>query len=250
MKAVWFAQKGGYLHTGDEGRCTPRGKHVFQQFLCHCEGISLAAEESFNPSGKHAYKKDISITHTKRQLNESSCSVQRVQREEVWSSRSKNSFSRVTDLASQTLVVNCFCNFIEVQCLFTIWVILIAPWWVKECKNWKMGFPGSQEESGNHLGCFHSPDCSFNLRPLFAHRDLSDSGADRCHVARTSGWQKSGTKGSFFTEAGWASSAWATTSIDSVVAAFAWKAGGAFFLILRFSLVSVGLNFDDSNFRW
>ena len=29
------------------------GKHIFQQFLCHCGGISLTARESFDPANIH-----------------------------------------------------------------------------------------------------------------------------------------------------------------------------------------------------
>ena len=44
----------------------------------------------------------------------------------------------------------------------------------------------------------HSTNYLFNLQPLFTDFNLSDSGAECCHVTRTSGWQQSGSKGLFF----------------------------------------------------
>ena len=47
---------------------------------------------------------------------------------------------------------------------------------------------------------FSSPQLFFTLQPLLSIL-TSYSGADCCQVTRTSGWQKSGNKGPFFTEA-------------------------------------------------
>lgn len=74
----------------------------------------------------------------------------------------------------------------------------------------------------------HSPLCSFHLQPLFTHLNVSDSGADYCHVTRTSECQKSGNEGSFSAEAEWASPTSATISIDSIAAALAWKSAREF----------------------
>ena len=47
------------------------GNRFSNSFLFHCEVISFVTREVFNPSRKHTYSnKNISITHTKGQLNE------------------------------------------------------------------------------------------------------------------------------------------------------------------------------------
>ena len=81
--------------------------------------------------------------------------------------------------------------------------------------------PGNQEEPSHCLFCPHSPFCSFHLQPLFTHFNVSDSGADGCHVTRTSECQKLGNEGSFSAEAEWASPTSATIAVDSIAAALA-----------------------------
>ena len=77
--------------------------------------------------------------------------------------------------------------------------------------------PGNQEEPSHCLFCLHSPFCSFHLQPLFTHFNGSDSGADGCHVTRTSECQKLGNEGSFSAEAEWASPTSATIAVDSLL---------------------------------
>lgn len=88
--------------------------------------------------------------------------------------------------------------------------------------------PGNQEEPSHCLFCPHSPFCSFHLQPLFTHFNVSDSGADGCHVTRTSERQKLGNEGSFSAEAEWASPTSATIAVDSIAAALAWKSAREF----------------------
>ena len=80
---------------------------------------------------------------------------------------------------------------------------------------------GAGENQADVCGVSPSPDCSFHFQPLFTGLNFSDSGADSCHVTRTSGWQKSGNEGPVFVEAEWTSSTCAATCVDSVAAAIA-----------------------------
>lgn len=56
--------------------------------------------------------------------------------------------------------------------------------------------PGSQEKTNSCLG-FSIALTIFNLKLLFTHLNVSDSGTDCCHFTKTSGWQKSGNEGPF-----------------------------------------------------
>ena len=75
------------------------------------------AVESLRPSRKHTIdNKNTVITHTKWQLNEVQlqvCQGSRGRRSET--SGDKSSFSRIMDLTGQTLLVDYFCNFIQVS---------------------------------------------------------------------------------------------------------------------------------------
>ena len=74
----------------------------------------------------------------------------------------------------------------------------LATQWIKKCKKYEMRFARNLGRTKQPSWASQYPDCSLSLQPLFAHLNSSGSGADGCHVARTSGWQKSGNQGSFF----------------------------------------------------
>lgn len=116
LKLVDLPAEVGALITGDYGRCTPGVKHVFQQFLCLCEGIGPVAGGGSIPSGKHTdNNKDISVTHTRWQLNEVQLWVIKGSPGNFDASGNKHSFSRIISLTGQALVVNVFCHFVEVS---------------------------------------------------------------------------------------------------------------------------------------
>ena len=103
LKLVWFAQWSGCL---DDWRLCK--VNTFSKFLCHCEP---SGKGSLNLSRKHTYNnKNMLITHTKWQANEVQLQVFKGSRRKTSeASEDKSSTSR------QTLLVNCFCNFIEVS---------------------------------------------------------------------------------------------------------------------------------------
>ena len=76
-----------------------------------------------------------------------------------------------------------------------------------------------QEDMKNQMAVLIFPlpsDCLFNLEPLFARLNKSNSGTECCHVTRTLGWQKSGNKGITFAEVEWTLSICGTVFIISV----------------------------------
>lgn len=83
-----------------------------------------------------------------------------------------------------------------------------------------MGFarePGRTKQA-SWVSC--NPESSLNLQPVCVHCDFSDSGTEWCHIPRTSRWQKSGNRGSFFAQVDWTLSSCLISFIDSVAAAF------------------------------
>lgn len=94
------------------------------------------------------------------------------------------------------------------QRLCVIGVILNVLWWVKECKSWNTGLVREPGRTKRPSWVFHNSDCLFCLQPLSARLHFPTSGADRCHVVRTSRWQKPGNEGPscFSPEEQWTSS--------------------------------------------
>lgn len=94
----------------------------FPTVLCYFEGISLAAKKVYNSSGKHTHNyRNILVITTKWQVNEVHQQVPEGYKRGAWRPLgSKNGVSRVMDLTSQTLLIDCFCNFIEVSPLMSI----------------------------------------------------------------------------------------------------------------------------------
>lgn len=84
----------------------------------------------------------------------------------------------------------------------------------------KWGLPGLWKKQAAVLG-FSGPVYSFNVQPLFTHLSFPDPGADRGHVTRTSGQQKSGSEGSFVQK---------ENRLHFVAAAFSWKWTRAFWI--------------------
>lgn len=80
--------------------------------------------------------------------------VLKVQREEVWGLWRQTQFSHSYGPDRSDTPGRLFSQFFmsSPQCLFIIWVTLNALWWVKQCKNGKIGLTGSWEEPSGLLG--------------------------------------------------------------------------------------------------
>lgn len=175
------------------------GNIFLTSFFSHCEGINFVLGKGFNPSGKHANKnKCILLALTRWQLKEVQLQVFKCPERENLRPLGKNSFSRIRDLTSQTLLVFAILQKSLYPCIFIIRVILNAIWWVKEHKRHKMCFIRKLRRTKWLSWVSHNPDCTLNLQPLLTYINFSDSGADYCHVTMTSGWQKFGNQGPFF----------------------------------------------------
>ena len=97
-------------------------------------------------------------------------------------SGNRHSFFRIMDLTGQTLVVNCFYNFIEgpppvfIHDFSHLNCTMVGEGMQKPKNAVCQGVRKSQAPSW--VSC--SPDRSLNLQPLFAHHDFSDSEAGCC----------------------------------------------------------------------
>lgn len=131
--------------------------------------MSFAGGEGFSLSWKRIYNNEnILKTHVKWQLNEVQLQVFKATRRRSEASESKTSFSRIMDLTGQTMLVDCFYNFIEVFPPLFIHNLshLKWLWWVNKGKNEKKwGLSGGQEAPSSHLNFW------FRSRPLPCYKD-------------------------------------------------------------------------------
>ena len=176
----------------ETGRYTLRGKDIFRQFFCHCEGIGLVAGEGSTPSGEHTSRnKNMLATHIKCWLYE--IQLQMLQAFSEWrseASRGRKSFFKCTIVGDgmQTL------------------------------KNG--GFPGRWEEPSGHLQLRRAPPVHLiysHLLPIFISLIQEQTAA----MLQAHHDGKSGHEGLFFAEAERTSSTCATIFMDCAVAAFA-----------------------------
>lgn len=133
-------------------------------------------------------------------------------------------------LTDQTLVVNCFRNFIEVSLPIFIHNLshfncTMGGW--RSAKTEIQGSLGGWEEPSRLSWVSHSPNCLLNLQPFF---DIVISLIEEHTVAghKKIRMEKVWQQGIMFCRSKWTGSTYATAFIDFIVAAFAWKIVRAF----------------------
>lgn len=105
---MWFAQWSGCLCHWRLWKCSPSGRHIFEQFLGSCEGRQASKGRLRHLQRTHRQQGHVDNAYYMRSLEATAQGV------DIWGLWKWIEFSRIMDLTGETLVVN-FLQFIEVS---------------------------------------------------------------------------------------------------------------------------------------